>query len=308
MMRTTEEASVATAGSEYMASTTGHTSRGEERMSGGRRLAVRLLAILGFALFALFFGAIAAETMDIVQAGAEGSPNDPPPSAAARFGAAHPGEAVHIAGVLSILFIVESGLIGLVVRPHQSAFAYQVLAAMLGILVTLPIVGDPNNYGGQAGPIDPALLILIVPSTVAALVALPWSRWRDGEARRAFLFVAAIGAIPATWYGVNQALMQRDTFPPTADPHHNAHWWSTAIIAFMAWLVVAAAAAPSRGWRIGAVGASVAAIGMGLTSIIDGSAASSFPLVWGIASVAWGVGALVLGFRRSDEDPVTSDR
>ena len=38
---------------------------------------------------------------------------------------------------------------------------------------------------------------------------------------------------PAAWYGVDQALLQRNTFPPTADPHHNGHWWVMAIVAFI---------------------------------------------------------------------------
>ncbi len=58
-------------------------------------------------------------------------------------------------GAFSVLALGASGLVALIVRPEHSRSAYQVLAAMLGILVTLPLVGDPNNVGGQAGVIDP---------------------------------------------------------------------------------------------------------------------------------------------------------
>ena len=91
--------------------------------------------------------------------------------------------------------------------------------------------------------------------------------------------LAAIAAIPAAWYGVDQALLQRNTSPPTADPHHNGHRWVMAIVAFMVVLSVAATAVPSVGWRLGARVASLAALAIGAASLIAISAASA--LWWG---------------------------
>lgn len=261
----------------------------EHGFTRGRKVGIRIAAGLGLILFTFFFSVVAAEAMDIIQGGAEGSPDDPPPSAAARFGAAHPGEAVHVAGALSVLAIGGSGLVALIARPERSGFAYQVLAAMISVVATLPLVGDPDNFGGQAGSIDPVFLVLVIPSIVASLLALPWGDWRSGDARPRFLVLAAVAAVPAAWYGVDQALMQRNTLPPTADPHHNAHWWVMAAVAFMVVLVTAAAALPGRGWRLGAFLAGASSFAVGVGSVLEESAASAVSIGWALAAMLWGV-------------------
>ncbi|HEX6581116.1 MAG TPA: hypothetical protein VF195_09625 [Actinomycetota bacterium] len=193
----------------------------EQPLSRGRTRAVRIVAVLGLLLFGSFFSIVALNTLGVVSSGAEGSPDDPPPSAEARFGAAHPGEALHAVGAVAVVVIGASGLVAMIVRPERPGHAYQVLAAMTGVLVTLSIVGDPDNVGGQASPIDPSLLLVTVPAVVAALLAAPWRRrGSDDRWRTHLLALAAVGAIPAARYGIDQALIQRNTFPPTADPHH----------------------------------------------------------------------------------------
>ncbi len=207
--------------------------RTDKPLSRGRRLAVRVVAVLGLLLFSFFFSIVALNTLATVRAGAEGSPEDPPPSAEARFGAAHPGEAVHAAGAVAVVAIGASGLVALIARPERPRHAYQVLASMTAVLLTLPVVGDPDNVGGQAGPVDPFLLVVVAPAVVAALLAAPWRR-RDSEKgwRPRLLVLAAIGVIPAAWYGVEQALVQRNTFPPTADPQALEQGWAIAAIAW----------------------------------------------------------------------------
>jgi hypothetical protein len=274
----------------------------QERFRFGRRLGVRIPAALGLVLFVFFFSMVAAATLGLVETGAEGSPNDPAPSAAARFGAARPGETVHVSGALAVLAIGGSGLVGLIGRPEHSGHSHHVLAAMAGMLLTLPLVGDPDNYGGQAGWIDPVLLIFILPSMVAALVARPWRHWRSGRWRPRFLVLAAIGAIPAGWYGVGQAMMQRNTFPPTADPHHNAHWWTMAIVAFMAVLVMAAASLPAKSWRLGPWVAGLAAITIGLASLLGASSASAVSSAWAIPTVVWGLVGIWYAVRETARD------
>lgn len=159
---------------------------------------------------------------------------------------------------------------------------------MISVVVTLPLVGDPDNFGGQAGSIDPVFLVLVIPSIVASLLALPWGDWRSGDARPRFLVLAAVAAVPAAWYGVDQALMQRNTFPPTADPHHNAHWWVMAAFAFMVVLVTAAAALPGRGRRLGAFLAGASSFAVGVGSVLEESAASAVSIGWALAAMLWG--------------------
>jgi hypothetical protein len=236
--------------------------------------------MLGLLLFMLFVGMVAAAAVGIVEEASQASPRDPPPSAAARFGASHPDEAVHVSGALGVLLIGGSGLVGLILRPERPGYSYQVLAAMLGALLTLPVVGNPDNYGGQAGWIDPVLLVFILPPMLAAAVAFPWRRWGSRHGwRPSLLLLAVIAAVPAAWYGVEQALIQRNTFPPTADPHHNAHWWVMGMLAFMIVLVVGAAAVPTTGWRLGA------AVGGFAAMVVGGS--FSRRALGGVGSAAW---------------------
>ena len=267
-----------------------------DHASSGRRAAVRILAALALALFAFFFSLVAAEALGVVEAGSQGSPNDPPPSAEARAGAMRPGEAVHVVGAVATLAIGASGLIALIARPVDAGHSCQVLGAMSGLTLTLPIVGDPNNVGGQAGVIDPVPLAFVVPAVIAALLAKPW-RYRPKEWRPRFLVLAAVGSIPAAWYGIEQALIQRNTFPPTADPHHNAHWWAMAVSAFVVVLVIAAAALPSAHWRLGPRLAGLAAVGFGIVSLVVQSSASAVWAGWAVAAVVWGLVAIWFTFR-----------
>jgi hypothetical protein len=274
----------------------------QEPFSRGRRLSVRILALLGLVLFTFFFGLVAAAALGIVEATPQPSPRDPPPSAAARFGASHPGEAVHAAGALGVLAVGGSGLVGLILRPERHGYSYQALAAMTGALITLPVVGNPDNYGGQAGWIDPALLIFLVPPILAAAAALPWRRRRFREPwRPGLLLLAAIAAVPAGWYGIEQALIQRNTFPPTADPHHNAHWWVMGMLPFMVVLVVAAAALPAGGWRLGARLGGAAAVAVGLTSPVAPSAASAVWSPFAVLTALWGLAVVAVTFRGSGQ-------
>jgi hypothetical protein len=272
----------------------------ERRLGRGRATAVRITAAVGLVLFALFFGMIAADTLDLIQPGAEGSPDDPPPSESAQLGAAHPGETVHAVGALGVIVIGGAGLVHLIARPDSTAAASHVFGAMIAILVMLPIVGDPNNVGGQAGPVDPLFVILVVPSLVAALIASPWSRWRDaGSTRIPLLVLVAVAAVPAAWYAVDQALIQRTTYPPTADPHHNAHWFVMAAAASMVVLVTAAGALRDRG-PLGARLSALTAVAFGGASLFDQAAASAVATYWAAAAIVWGVATAWLTLRRAD--------
>lgn len=261
-------------------------------LTRGRRLAIRVVGAIGVLLLA-FFSIVALNVLGVVASGTEGAPDDPAPSVEARYGAAHPGEAVHAVGAVALVVIGASALVALLVWPERAGYAYQVLAVMTGVLLTIPVVGDPDNVGGQAGPIDPFLLVLTLPAFVAALLAAPWRR-PEGLWRPRVLMLAAVGAVPAAWYGTGQALLQRNTFPPTADPHHNAHWWVMAIIAFAIVLVMAAAALPGRGWRLGTGLAAATAIGIGLASLAAGASASALAPLGAVAAIGWGLVGLSL--------------
>jgi hypothetical protein len=149
-------------------------------------------------------------------------------------------------------------------------------------------VGDPDNVGGQAGTVDPAFVILAVPALIAGVVAAPW-RAGLGRVSVPLLVLAAIAAVGLIPYGVDQALMQRNTYPPTTDPHHQAHWVTMAVFAFSVVVVVATAAIRGRGWRLAASVAAAGVLAVGVASIADGDAASSFGWLGGAAAVVWSI-------------------
>jgi hypothetical protein len=271
-------------------------SHGED-LGRGRRATVRVLALLGTASYSLMLCLVAAEAAGVITSSPVGSPDDPPPSPAALAGAAAPGELVHLVGSLGALALGASGLLALVLRPGPGSAARQVLAASSAMLAATFLAGNPDNVGGQAGAVDPAFLVLVVPPLLAAVVAGP-VRGTGGRHPALPLGVLAVVALPvAGWWGVGQALTQRSTFPPTADPHHQAHWFAMAVLAFAVVLVVLAAACGGAGWRLGATVAAVTGMAFGAASLVDADAASAAPPPVAAAAVAWAAAVLVATWR-----------
>ena len=268
--------------------------------STSRRITIRSLATLGLLLVGFILFIVTANAAGIIQSEREGEPGDPPPSEEAIAGAEAPGETIHLVGGLALFAIGGSGLIALVAKPEWSGTALQVAAVMTGILIAAPIVGDPDNVGGMAGPIDPLFAILALPGLVAAILAQPWRDVRVSRPRLSIFLLAVIGAIPIVWYGVGQALMQRNTFPPSADPHHNAHWWAMSALVFAGILVLGGGGLGLRGWRVGATAVGLSVVAVGVASLVAPEAASAVSLPWTIASILWGLAILAAQVRPTD--------
>jgi hypothetical protein len=267
-------------------------------MTTASKRLVRVLIVVAFPLASLMFALVFADALNLVSIEASGSPNDPPPSPEARAGAAAPREAVYAAGAFGVLIVIGSGLVALMQRPERRASAYQILAASLAMLAATAIVGNPDNFGGQAGYVDPAFLILALPLVLAALLARPWRGARVDAAPGRLLFgLALFGAIPGIYYGIQQGLIQRNTFPPVADPHHQAHWYAMSVAAFIVVLVIAAAAMGGSGWRLSAISGGVCAILIGGASLASSESASALHQIWAIAASVWGVLAIAVAWR-----------
>jgi hypothetical protein len=116
------------------------------------------------------------------------------------------------------------------------------------------------------------------------------------------LTLAAIGAIPIAWYGVVQGVIQRNTFPPSADPHHNAHWWAISALAFTGLLVLNGAGFGARGWRVGAAMVGLFGLTFGAASSVAPESASAVSLPWSIATSLWSLAVLAVVIRSSTDD------
>jgi hypothetical protein len=269
----------------------------------GRRLAVRALAMLGlvsFSFMLLFVVGDAADRIGVEQdLEAPGSPE-------ARIGAERPGEALHLTGALAALVIGSSGLIGLAVRPERTGSAYHTAATAAAMLLTTAVVGEPDNHGGQGGLLDPAFALLAVPPLAAALMARPWrtahasARWQP-----AHLLLAAL-ALPGLWYGLVQGLMQRHTWPPLADPHHQLHWYSMSLLAFLCVLVASTAMFSHRGWRLAAITPGMAAVSVAVASLVSPAAASALSPGWAAAALLWGLAMVTFTWREITRDRLSS--
>jgi hypothetical protein len=105
--------------------------------------------------------------------------------------------------------------------------------------------------------------------------------------------LAAAGAPFGVRWGIRQALAQRGTFPPTADPHHQAHWFAMAVFAFAVVLAVAAAGLGGAGWRVGATTAGLAVAEFGIASLLAPDAGSAVPAPAAVAAVLWAAAVLL---------------
>lgn len=269
----------------------GRVERATTEIGRGRRSAVRGLAILGLFTASLFPVFATADALSRVGQDrvleAAGSPE-------AQYGADHPSESIHIPASAAMAAIVASGLIGLIVRPSHAGFATHTGAVGIAMLSVAGVMGDPDNYGGQGLPVDPAVVVLAVPVLAAAAAAAPWREWRRGGLKHPELLVLAALALPALWFGVDQGLLQRNTWPPLADPHHQGHWMMMAQLAFAIPLATAGSALSGRGWRPATTTAAIGTLTIGVASLVDSQAGSALPMAWAVAATGWAV--IVLAF------------
>lgn len=269
-------------------------------MATGRRLVVRLLAVLGLLSFSFMLVFVVGD------ASGPTSPAgglEPPGSIEAAIGAEHPDEAAHVTGAVAALAIGAIGLGGLLIRPERAGSGTQTAAAAFAMLITAVLVGNPDNYGQQAGMIDPAFAILALPPLAAALTAAPWRGWGSpSRHRRTYIALAILGA-PLLWYGVDQGMMQRNTWPPLADPHHQAHWWAMSLLSWLIVLTIGGAALGGRGWRIGAATSGLAAVAVAASSLAVPAAASALGAGWAVATLVWGFTVVAVTWRNRRGEP-----
>ncbi|HYH26284.1 MAG TPA: hypothetical protein VD834_13135 [Blastococcus sp.] len=274
--------------------------RATDRPGRGRRLLVRGLLVVGVPLPAVYLTSVVTDALGLSATHRVGSVDDPAPSAEALAGAAAPSEAVHVTGAVAVLLTVLVAAAALFIRPDRPSSARYLLATFSALVPVALIVGDPDNYGGQAGLVDPLFLALPVPAALAALVAGPWTR-RAAERgpRLALLGFVVLGVGPAVWWGVRQALMQRNTYPPTADPHHNSHWYVIAVLTFMVLALSVLAVLNAEGWRLAAATAAADALAVAVVSLFAPQSASALGPFWSGAVIAWAFGVGFAVVRRA---------
>lgn len=240
--------------------------------SGIRHLVFRLCAVL----FALFYAFFLGDLSGLLG-----------PTASAWD---EPLHHVHHVGAALFIGLVVVGLLAQLRAPERNGAAFlQVVMGVVAIQFTNFIMGDPDNHGGNVGIMDPAFLVFLVP--VVVLAALHPARGRvlhvGAGISRPLAGIALATAAPLAMYGVDQALVQRNSWPPLADPHHQK-WFMMAFLSFAILLVGLVASARPAGWRVPAWSAGTTAVVLGLVSALYPDLASSLGSVWGSVSVLGG--------------------
>lgn len=220
-----------------------------------------------------------------------------------------PSDVVHLVGAICYIFIVTLGLVSQLRAPaiHVAGFQ-QAFMAGLALIITAAIVGDPDNHGGQYGPFDPAYLIFFTPLVLMAVFHPAREHlFKSGHVHVPSLFFAMFIAIPLFTYGVDQALMQRNSFPPSADPHHNSHWFIMAELAFTIPLAAAVTGLQTRGWKLASWSVTATLAALGIVSVMFPNSPSSFGSLYGLFATAVALILLILTYYRTKYKPDPSD-
>ncbi len=111
--------------------------------------------------------------------------------------------------------------------------------------------------------------------------------------------LTAVAAAPWLVHGLEMAANGRAGLPPdeqAARPQAGG-WGGAVALALLVVLLGLLAATRTRGWRVPAFGAAVAAFVFGLVSVLNPDAPGSAGVVWGALAIGWSVlftGASVL--------------
>ncbi len=183
-------------------------------------------------------------------------------------------------GVLFGIILTTGLLVQLRLPERKIAAVQQTFLVIPALVVGSAIASDSQN-------LVPALILL---PALGILLALHPSReefFRRGAAlSRTLLAITVIAAVPLIAYSVDRGAQARDL----AGPQHHVQRLSTmAAMALAIVLTGLLAVLQTRGWRIPAWSAGVAAIVFGLASVVFPDQAGAVGRGWGGVAVAGGV-------------------
>ena len=199
--------------------------------------------------------------------------------------------------------IITVGLLAQLRSPERRiAGVQQAVLGILAFLITALI-------SGRQEPLQESLLFL---AAVAILIVLHPARgefFKRGTGPAASLAaVSILGAIPMVIYAVTMLVQARQFLGP---PHHADRFAEMAATAIAIVLVGTLASLKTKGWRISAWSAGVAAITVGTASVVFPDAPGAVGRAWGTLAAGAGVLFLVLAeleTMRSVARPATPSR
>lgn len=183
-------------------------------------------------------------------------------------------------GVL-VGIIQTTGLLVQLRGPERKiAGVQQTFLVIPALLIGSAIASDSQN-------LVPALILLPAIGILLALHPAREEFFRRGAAlSRTLLAITVIGAVPLVAYALNMGAQARDLAGP---PHHVQRLSTMAAMAVAIVLTGLLAALQTRGWRIPAWSAGVAAIMFGLASVVFPDQRGAVGHGWGGVAIAGGV-------------------
>jgi hypothetical protein len=183
-------------------------------------------------------------------------------------------------GVL-VGIIQTTGLLVQLRGPERKiAGVQQTFLVIPALLIGSAIAFDSQN-------LVPALILLPAVGILLALHPARGEFFRRGAALSwSLLAITVIGAVPLVAYALDMGAQARDLVGP---PHHVQRLSTMAAMAVAIVLTGLLAALRTRGWRIPAWSAGVAAIMFGLASVVFPDQAGTVGRGWGGVAIAGGV-------------------
>lgn len=199
---------------------------------------------------------------------------------------------VHHAGASLVVLFVLSGLASQFYKfGRKIAGMHQVLATMLGLIIMAFIVGDPDNYGGNKGIFDLAFLIVIIPALFILLLHPDKKKMLNFDFKNVskplFVLFSTL-LIPFFIYGIQQSLMQRNSFPPLSDIHHS-HWHTMGTVAFATILTGLVGSLRTTGHFLPQATSSISLVILGTLSVLNPTLPSSFGTLLGLSALIGGL-------------------
>jgi uncharacterized membrane protein (DUF485 family) len=177
---------------------------------------------------------------------------------------------------------------------HKIAGVQQAALAVPALLIGSALAADSQNLEAAA----------IVAFGVGILVVLHPARGefpRRGYALSRPLFaIVVVGAIPSVVYAIEMGRQAQDLVGP---PHHVQRLATMSAMAIAIALVGLLASLRTRGWRIPAWSAGVAAIAFGLASVAYPDHPGAVGMAWGGATLVGGILFIAVAEREARRQP-----
>lgn len=195
------------------------------------------------------------------------------------------------AGFAIFTGVIAIGWVLAVISPDRMIAPFQA-ATLAAVAVAVASAISADLKGGSITATIAVVLVVLHPARSLL--------FRMGRTAPAPLALAALAAVPAVWFALSNASLQRNGLP--MDPHNEMHHW-TGMAAFSLTILVVAVVAglggPNR--RIVAMMGGLSVVLFGVMSLVYSGYPGSVSTPWAIGCIVWGAALAGDGYRMARE-------